>query len=520
MANLTQTFDWAYETSVVPIKVKDKNIDKDLARIFSVGPYGDKINFFFQQSKAFTLIEALEERFLKKDDSTKSPLSENRILIVGAGLAGLTVATALHSKGNKPKIFEKRGSILSKQQQSTNRFLHPSMNFWPNVSSLHGPTTALPHMNWASQSASGVIDIIRKKWTAIDLKPDTFVEVVKLKHTNDFVEVTYKLEGEETTKTDEYDAVICCTGFGEDLAEQEFDQNNYWKRSIKEDRKIEKAIQLGEKIGISGIGDGGLIDALETIYDCEYPGQKIIELFADNKNITLVQSLVEKAESESDPRKKIKFYNQAQQHLHSNSENDLKVLYQKMKNAGAKLVLLCYNEDHPVNGNAAPFHKLLLTHAINSNVVEVKNITEKITKQNFGDIKALYELSELYISHGGSIPILSIIEDFDQSQLKTMQERLVGTNLYDEVKQLPYTDPNIVADTYRFLVEHLGFDESTDTRSYDINKNNKVISIDPNYISTRSLPKKMGCQQSNLVGYEIFGFELKEANKPLKVQEQ
>ena len=121
-------------------------------RVFSIGPYGEKINFYAQQTRALILAEI----FAKFDDIKKAD-----ICVIGAGIAGLTFIQGLTSKVDCKKLFlfEKGGTFLNITKSCTAKFIHPNMNYWPN-DNRKLVTTNFPTLNWQPNMASVVCEDI------------------------------------------------------------------------------------------------------------------------------------------------------------------------------------------------------------------------------------------------------------------------------------------------------------------------------------------------------------------------
>jgi hypothetical protein len=122
--------------------------------IFCIGPYGRRVSFASQQARALNTVWALEQAEIISEGT--------RVAVVGGGLAGITAAAALLARRCLVSLYERRPNILDVQSLAIHRFVHPSINFWPEKSVT--PTTEFPFLDWYASDCAGIIQRLTKEW--------------------------------------------------------------------------------------------------------------------------------------------------------------------------------------------------------------------------------------------------------------------------------------------------------------------------------------------------------------------
>ena len=111
--------DWNLERD---LNLRAASVD-GLPRLYFLGPFASRINFAAQQNRALNLISALHE---------STALEKHKpIAVVGAGLSGVTAATALHLLGYTVHLIEEKAEVLPRQSTTRHRIVHPTVNSWP-----------------------------------------------------------------------------------------------------------------------------------------------------------------------------------------------------------------------------------------------------------------------------------------------------------------------------------------------------------------------------------------------------
>jgi len=135
------------------------------APLFIVGTFDTGVTVYSQQVRALNLVwAAVESETLAAGNQTPRPEPE-KVAVVGAGFAGLTVAAALLAKGVAAEItlFEQRDTLLPLQQGSDSRWLHPRIYDWPRPGS-DASVAMLPVLNWMAARASDVVVQVLSRW--------------------------------------------------------------------------------------------------------------------------------------------------------------------------------------------------------------------------------------------------------------------------------------------------------------------------------------------------------------------
>jgi thioredoxin reductase len=184
-----------------------------------------------------------------------SSLRGKHVVVVGAGIAGLTAAAALATLHARVKIYEKQG-ILSRYKLATHRDIHPNLINWP-FRSLRS-VTSLPFLNWGAGTAKSVADQILMQWDAYYAKyiPVISGKVASVEDRDKYVDIRL-----DNGIVERADLVLLTPGFDDELdrdrgvmdtfgdGRDTNDKTGYWQPFLP-----------NSHVCISGSGDGGLID--------------------------------------------------------------------------------------------------------------------------------------------------------------------------------------------------------------------------------------------------------------------
>lgn len=239
-------------------------------RVFTVGPYGNRVGFAFQQTRAFALAAAFHNWFeLNKRTVEKS---RPKIAVLGGGISGITLTAALHSLGfSNLELLERKAGVLLDQAYASHRLVHPGYNTWPIVDEFTS-TTRFPFLNWFAGPSDKVVSALRREWEGEWLdrlsegafRAGCHVRTVAFDETGDCVTVEYEhcLNGNETAS---FDYVFIALGFGIEKATSLSDSRagRYWDvdtiQSVAEDHEKKLLLCIGD-------GDGALIDCARLAY--------------------------------------------------------------------------------------------------------------------------------------------------------------------------------------------------------------------------------------------------------------
>lgn len=214
-------------------------------RLFAMNPYLPQQNFYSQQLRALALVEVISELQL--------PVGRRSVVIIGAGIAGRTLAAAFAAVGAGVRLVEARKRPFERYRNALHRELHPNIIFWPHQDPV--PATALPFLNWAQAPASEVAENLDLEWEESFGKKIEIVidEAVAVRSIDDGVEIDLKHGG-----TIGANLCVLAMGFGDEHAFGNLESASYWSPN---------GLAINDNaVIVSGSGDGGLIDVLSPIF--------------------------------------------------------------------------------------------------------------------------------------------------------------------------------------------------------------------------------------------------------------
>ncbi|WP_437779086.1 FAD-dependent oxidoreductase [Sorangium sp. So ce1097] len=232
-----------------------------MSRVYVLGSYESRVTILSQQIRALNLIEDLDR---------DRPLSKQQVLVIGAGIAGLTAATAAAIYGAKVKLMDRRAGPLMTLEGSSTRWVHPHIFDWPE-DGWGNPDANLPIFRWSASTVDRLVTAFREEWTRWkeELEIDARWNVSDISFPDEKlhargVQVEW-IEKKGQPKHGRFDAVILAVGFGEERrdAAHDFAPPLYWEAdSLHQDKGA--PTDPPRRILISGTGDGGLIDVLRA----------------------------------------------------------------------------------------------------------------------------------------------------------------------------------------------------------------------------------------------------------------
>ena len=382
-----------------------------------VGPYGQRVSFASQQRRALNTVWAIEQANRIKSGSD--------VAVIGGGLAGLTVAAALLARNCIVWMYEAKPNVLVRQAQTKHRFIHPTVNFWPERG-LSG-TTQFPFFDWYSSYCSGVIDLIEAEW--IEHFRDNISETYfRTKVTDlgfdvadDKVVVTAVGSGPASKK---FDQVFVATGFGDEKEVEGALNIKYWDKD-----EIDVWDDTGKAVFISGTGDGGLIDALRFVH-AEFDRGRLPVTLATALSGTGLASQVAAVESgilteaKGDPIQASELYSAHYSGIVEKMTPALrKILSGLVTN---REVTLVGQLPAPYAIGAAPIHKLMIAHAMMNGALDYRQGTIKdgpeiaLPDGSVEDLSA----SVVLVRHGPVSPLIELIGEVDDALLKDRQNAI------------------------------------------------------------------------------------------------
>lgn len=255
----------------------------DLNGLYTIGTYAARLNVASQQRRAINLIDSID-RELKI--AGKGSLERKRMLIVGAGAAGVAAAIAAKLYDASISLVDKAGAPFSLLKDAEHRILSPKQNNWPFEDIGH--TTYLPFCNWYEADGKTVEDCLKEDWDnyamnmGVEFEPS--VEVTELNEDagSGKWSVTFKEEPKNARLQDTFDIVIFATGYGQerDCGDGKFP--SYWNRDHHRNHlSILTGLRHNKAVVVKGNGDGGLIEAISQAYAEIEPGGYPVEFLAE-----------------------------------------------------------------------------------------------------------------------------------------------------------------------------------------------------------------------------------------------
>lgn len=340
-------------------------------KVYFLGPYARRVSFASQQNRALNLIWALRANGTIK--------LGNKIAVIGAGLSGVTATAALDGLGFDVYLYEEADEALHRQRASSHRYIHPTVNFWPEESL--SPTTTFPYFDWICGRCDEMMTRLKTEWDEREISDginsDYGVEVSGFSESDKVAVIT---EGNNLFDDLRYDAVIVTSGFKDESLPDTGNFQPYWK-----DENLEADVIKGnfDKFLVSGCGDGGLIDALRIAHSKFNKGRLIVDVAEQLSQLkwngTKAIAEAERECWESPELTDIisfgsqnleKVYRKQARNLPEEISTFLEKKSLRMKKP--ELVTLLSLEDTPFSPLSAPIHKLLIAHAINNNIIQHK----------------------------------------------------------------------------------------------------------------------------------------------------
>lgn len=263
---------------MTPETIVERMQVKHDARIYMVGCNESRVTLYAQQVRALNLAWALK--------ALKRIGPDSRVVIIGAGTAGLTAALAFGAKGARVSVVERNEVILPRFRGNTQRYLHPHAFDWPNAGATE-LEAGLPIMNWKAGLASSVAEQLGRAWTV----EQTYCKSVELylgaqaKEINPVKRVV-KCEGLEVNLIP-YDLLVFAVGVGTERTR--FGTPTYWEN----DSLAQLYSSASDSVLISGNGDGALVDVIRaSLVDFDH-ARLMIQVLSSSQAYSLRDSVAE-----------------------------------------------------------------------------------------------------------------------------------------------------------------------------------------------------------------------------------
>lgn len=320
-----------------------------------------RVDFASQQRRALNLVLSLaEQELIAKGD---------RVAVVGAGIAGLTVAAGLQKLKCDVTIFEPASSIMH-QERTSHRYVHPTINSWPGEPL--SATTELPFFDWYGAPCHVVCDAIEREWKRdADVKLLLGRRVIAVENRGNGAVLVTAVPGDSFG---EFRAVIIVDDFGKE-DDCGFSGPSYWE---SDDLDLVIAKNELKYLIVCGTGDGGLVDALRAVHTDFRNGELPVEV-ASELSYTALADVIRDAEeslqqagSDNPSRSQIVYLEAAKRLA---EEAIYRPLYDRLNaslKARIKVLLMDERLSHPFSPQASPINKLLLAHAISRGAAEFR----------------------------------------------------------------------------------------------------------------------------------------------------
>lgn len=328
-----------------------------LGGVYVIGPFPKRVNFASQQMRAFNLAWALT-------DGNGPVKADSKVAVIGAGLAGLTFAAALHRKGIEVQVFEQSKHLMPLQRNTTSRYVNPTLNYWPQVPL--SPSTNLPFLNWSADVCERVIASVEAEWLRDfgEVSVHTKHKILHIHPQNN--QFTLAIEGGAFEKG--FTTVVVAVGFGLETPVKGALVDSYWDNV---DTRSVNSSAHGDFV-LSGSGDGGLLETLRLAYGGFEQGQLTskVSRWANRTPVRVAIELAEHAAAVSlaSPRERASALAMAYQTMDLDPE--LVAFLDKKLEGGSKVTLIS-RTGYPFTLESAPVHRLMLAHAIRRHRVDV-----------------------------------------------------------------------------------------------------------------------------------------------------
>lgn len=240
---------------------------------FALGPFfTDGITIFKQQTRALNLAFLIANSGLVANGNS---VDKKNVVVIGGGVAGVTIAAGLSLLGNDVTLFEQRPVLCHLQNGCDTRWIHPHNYDWPDLGS-DSPYAALPVLSWHAGTASEVAEQIVGEFRNIQTSGDLAGTL------NDKLGATTHLDLENKIVSwdnanppreggrhrrggrQAFDVAILATGFGIETGVADGNTDSYWRNDSVNQPKPGVTSEKPQTYFISGTGDGGLIDLLRA----------------------------------------------------------------------------------------------------------------------------------------------------------------------------------------------------------------------------------------------------------------
>lgn len=246
--------------------------------VYLAGSFARHVTIYSQQIRAINLIDALCR--------TGQIGRGTGVIVVGAGVAGLTVAAAALVRGASATLVEQGTDLCPIQSEAGARYLHPHIYDWP-LQEVQESRADLPLLDWEAGPAASVFEGLRRDWNKIAKRfhagPPLAVKVRDIRREGSLLQVM-AADGEPAVSGQ---IVILAIGFGRERSRADY--QTYWQDSPLDSEQEGRLKWL-----VSGFGDGALTDLMRLCVK-HFRHVDFVESFAQDWNLAAaLKSLLEK----------------------------------------------------------------------------------------------------------------------------------------------------------------------------------------------------------------------------------
>jgi|GEM_PF-5055405 len=256
-----------------------------LQNFYALNYRAPRVNFYAHQRNTLELCEYIDEE-IRASSKTWSPdldvlpgraEKQPRIAVLGGGIGGVTCFLGLRAKGyDNVFLFEAGPELLSVQQDCEHRHGHPGAADWPSLTTGAITTTDLPVLNWVPGTASSIISQMREdyilKYVNETLAKDYVflnspVTEIVAQNPPEIGAKGWRVTAPVDPRNTVFDIVVFALGFGNEKDVLSSRSDDYWWQDNIGHFMRERYRFKGADIVISGLGDGGLIDAARIAFN-------------------------------------------------------------------------------------------------------------------------------------------------------------------------------------------------------------------------------------------------------------
>lgn len=345
----------------------------DSDQVFFVGPFARRITFHTQQNRALNLVWALAKKKI-----VSPPIRGTRVAVVGASVAGCAAAAALAEAGCEVQLFDAQdissNPPANPKLSTSNRFVHPSINFWPMQPSGLTDTTSLFAFDWFAAPAKEILDrhlsLERETYEGWAIEQKFLKRITRYMVNDNQVWLRgLDLEAQENPASQygPFDIAIFCTGFGPDGSGP---YDDYWTVGRY------YALTQTNQLAVAGTGDGALIEILSILAGHNVDVVKVavsiaselnactelLTIIRDAENLAAMDEPV--ASSSSTPSLLQQAYSAASMLV----PPTVSALFRMKRAPSIPNVLWIGRGDTPFSVKSAPIYKLLLAMVLKDKV--------------------------------------------------------------------------------------------------------------------------------------------------------